>query len=157
MEYLTGGYAIDASQIVNSALFDSDSDGMVIIKNIEFFSLCEHHLLPFFGRIHIGYLPNGKVVGLSKIPRIVDMFARRLQTQEAFTRQVGEAIFKLVKPRGVAVLSEARHFCMMMRGVQKQHAKTVTNAMFGIFPDDSCARDEFRSGIADTHRGAGRR
>jgi GTP cyclohydrolase I len=130
---------------VNGALFHVKCDEMVIIKEIEFFSTCEHHLLPFFGKMHVAYLPKDKVIGLSKIPRIVDMFARRLQLQERLTQQVAEAIADVISPRGVGVLCEARHFCMMMRGVEKQHSGTVTSTMLGSFRTHKATRDEFLS------------
>src|SRR5271170_4480012 len=131
--------------IGNGALFTQKCDEMVIVKDIEFFSTCEHHLLPFFGKIHVAYLPKDKVVGLSKIPRIVDVFARRLQLQERLTSQVAEAIQEIVEPHGVGVICEARHFCMMMRGVEKQHSGTVTSAMRGAFRAQKETRDEFLS------------
>jgi GTP cyclohydrolase I len=145
MRYLTSGYTANLEEIVNNALFTVKSDSMVIVKDIEFFSMCEHHMLPFFGRMHVGYLPKDKVIGLSKIPRIIDMFARRLQLQERLTQQVGEAMTEAVGPRGVGVLCEARHFCMMMRGVEKQHSGTVTSTMLGAFRSNRATRDEFLS------------
>ena len=143
LKYLTSGYQTDIKQIVNGALFDVEYDEMVIVKDIEFFSLCEHHLLPFYGKAHVAYLPNGKVLGLSKIPRVVDMFARRLQVQERLTQQVAETLQEILKPRGVAVIMEAQHFCMMMRGVEKQHSGTVTSAMLGAFRNRRETRAEF--------------
>ena len=143
MRYLTGGYHTDLAQIVNGALFTQKVDEMVVVKDIEFYSMCEHHLLPFFGTISVAYLPKNQVIGLSKIPRIVDMFARRLQLQERLTQQVAEAITEAVAPRGVAVLCEAQHFCMMMRGVEKQHSGTVTSTMLGTFRKNKATRDEF--------------
>ncbi|MCZ2076732.1 MAG: GTP cyclohydrolase I FolE [Bryobacteraceae bacterium] len=143
--FLTSGYSMDVKRIVNGALFSVTYDEMVIVKNIEFFSLCEHHLLPFFGKVHVAYLPKDKVIGLSKIPRIVDMFARRLQVQERLTREIAETIQNVVDPKGVGVICEARHFCMMMRGVEKQHSGTVTSAMLGGFRDRKETRDEFLS------------
>jgi len=145
LKFLTSGYALDPRQIVNGALFKVKYDEMVIVKDIEFFSLCEHHLLPFFGKMHVAYLPNEKVVGLSKLPRIVDIFARRLQIQERLTQQVAETLQELVEPRGVGVICEARHFCMMMRGVEKQHSGTVTSAMLGAFRTNKETRDELLS------------
>jgi GTP cyclohydrolase I len=145
MRYLMSGYHTNLEQIVNGALFSVKCDEMVIIKDIEFFSMCEHHLLPFFGKVHVGYLPKDRVVGLSKIPRIVDMFARRLQLQERMTQQIAEAISDVISPRGVGVLCEARHFCMMMRGVEKQHSGTVTSTMLGSFRNRKATRDEFLS------------
>jgi len=145
MEYLTSGYQTNLAKIVNGALFSVDFDEMVVVKNIEFFSLCEHHLLPFFGKIHVAYLPKDKVIGLSKIPRIVDMFARRLQLQERLTQQVASAITEAIAPRGVGVMCEAQHFCMMMRGVEKQHSGAVTSSMLGSFRKNKATRDEFLS------------
>jgi GTP cyclohydrolase I len=145
IRYLTSGYHTSVEDVVNGALFTVKFDEMVVVKDIEFFSLCEHHLLPFFGKMHVAYLPKDKVIGLSKIPRVVDMFARRLQVQERLTQQVAEAISRAVAPRGVAVLCEARHFCMMMRGVEKQHSGTVTSAMLGAFRKNKATRDEFLS------------
>jgi GTP cyclohydrolase I len=142
LKFLTSGYTTDVHQIVNGALFDVRYDEMVIVKDIEFFSMCEHHLLPFFGMMHVAYLPNERVIGLSKIPRIVDAYARRLQIQERLTQQVAEIIQDLVHPRGVGVICEARHFCMMMRGVEKQHSGTVTSAMLGAFRENKETRDE---------------
>lgn len=148
IRYLTSGYHTSVEEVVNGALFTVKFDEMVVVKDIEFFSLCEHHLLPFFGKMHVAYLPKDKVIGLSKIPRIVDMFARRLQVQERLTQQIAEAISGAVAPRGVAVLCEARHFCMMMRGVEKQHSGTVTSAMLGAFRRNKATRDEFLSLVA---------
>ena len=145
MRFLTSGYHMDLQRVVNGALFKVKYDEMVIVKDIEFFSLCEHHLLPFFGKIHVAYLPKDKVIGLSKIPRVVDMFARRLQVQERLTQQVAEAIQQVLEPKGVGVICEARHFCMMMRGVEKQHSGTVTSAMLGGFRARKETRDEFLS------------
>ena len=143
MRFLTRGYQESLENIVNGALFSVQCDEMVVVKDIEFFSMCEHHLLPFFGRIHVAYLPKDKVIGLSKIPRIVDMFARRLQLQERLTQQVAEAVATAISPRGVGVLVEARHFCMMMRGVEKQHSGTITSTMLGAFRSNKATRDEF--------------
>lgn len=145
LRYLTSGYSADVRQIVNDALFDVEYDEMVIVRDIEFFSMCEHHMLPFFGKIHVAYLPAAKVIGLSKIPRIVDAFARRLQIQERLTQQVAETIEQLIRPRGVAVICEARHFCMMMRGVEKQHSGAITSAMLGAFRDNKETRNELLS------------
>jgi GTP cyclohydrolase I len=145
IRYLTSGYHTSVEEVVNGALFTVKFDEMVVVKDIEFFSLCEHHLLPFFGKMHVAYLPKDRVIGLSKIPRVVDMFARRLQVQERLTQQIAEAISGAVTPRGVAVLCEARHFCMMMRGVEKQHSGTVTSAMLGAFRKNKATRDEFLS------------
>ena len=143
LQYLTSGYRADIESIVNGALFDVQYDEMVIVKDIEFFSLCEHHLLPFYGKAHVAYLPGEKVIGLSKIPRIVDMFARRLQVQERLTQQIAETLQDVLKPKGVGVICEARHFCMMMRGVEKQHSGTVTSSMLGAFRENKESRDEF--------------
>ncbi|MEQ1947911.1 MAG: GTP cyclohydrolase I FolE [Bryobacteraceae bacterium] len=143
MRYLTSGYHANIKDVVNDALFSVKCDEMVVVKNIEFFSMCEHHMLPFFGRVHVAYLPKDKVIGLSKLPRIVDMFARRLQVQERMTQQIAEAIAEVVSPRGVGVLCEAQHFCMMMRGVEKQHSDTVTSTMLGGFRRNKATRDEF--------------
>ena len=145
LQYLTSGYRADLSQIVNGALFDVQYDEMVIVKDIEFFSLCEHHLLPFYGKAHVAYLPGEKVIGLSKIPRVVDMFARRLQVQERMTQQIAQTLQEVLKPKGVGVICEARHFCMMMRGVEKQHSGTVTSSMLGAFRENKETRDEFLS------------
>jgi len=145
LKYLTSGYSADIHQIVNGALFDVQYDEVVIVRDIEFFSMCEHHILPFFGKMHIAYLPGEKVIGLSKIPRIVDVFARRLQIQERLTQQVAETLQELLSPRGVAVICEARHFCMMMRGVEKQHSGAITSAMLGAFRDNKETRAELLS------------
>ena len=145
LRFLTSGYQMDIDSIVNGALFTHECDGMVVVKDIEFFSMCEHHLLPFFGKMHVGYLPDKKVIGLSKIPRIVDAFARRLQLQERLTQQVAETIRDVLQPHGVGVICEARHFCMMMRGVEKQHSGTLTSFMLGDFRDRKETRDEFLS------------
>ena len=143
LRFLTSGYATNLEDIVNNAVFHCKVDEMVIVKDIEFFSMCEHHLLPFFGKVHVAYLPKDKVIGLSKIPRIVNMFARRLQLQERMTQQIAEAVASVISPRGVGVLVEARHFCMMMRGVEKQHSGAMTSAMLGAFRDRKETRDEF--------------
>ncbi len=145
LRYITSGYETKLEDIVNGALFNVKCDEMVIIRDIEFFSTCEHHLLPFFGKMHVAYLPKNKVIGLSKIPRIVDMFARRLQVQERLTQEVAEAITQVISPRGVGVLCEAQHFCMMMRGVEKLHSGTVTSTMLGSFRTQKATRDEFLS------------
>jgi len=145
LRYLTSGYDMDIDRIVNGALFTHACDEMVVVKDIEFFSMCEHHLLPFFGKVHVGYLPNRKVIGLSKIPRIVDAFARRLQLQERLTQQIADTLVEVLEPRGVGVICEARHFCMMMRGVEKQHSGTLTSAMLGDFRALKETRDEFLS------------
>jgi len=145
LRFLTSGYQMDVQSIVNGALFTQKVDEMVVVRDIEFYSMCEHHLLPFFGTMHVAYLPKDKVIGLSKIPRIVDMFARRLQVQERLTQEVAETLQEVVEPRGIGVICEARHFCMMMRGVEKQHSGTVTSAMLGAFRDGKETRDEFLS------------
>jgi len=145
LQYLTSGYGADLNQIVNGALFHVQYDEMVIVKYIEFFSLCEHHLFPFYGKAHVAYLPGEKVIGLSKIPRLVDMFARRLQVQERMTQQIAQTLQEVLKPKGVGVICEARHFCMMMRGVEKQHSGTVTSSMLGAFRENKETRDEFLS------------
>ena len=152
LRFLTSGYEVDIDQIVNGALFTRECDEMVIVRDIEFYSMCEHHLLPFFGTVHVAYLPNEKVIGLSKIPRIVDTFARRLQLQERLTQQIADTIKRVLQPRGVGVICEARHFCMMMRGVEKQHSGTITSAMLGDFRDRKETRDEFLSLVSNrTH------
>jgi GTP cyclohydrolase I len=145
MAFLTRGYAQDVTSVLHDALFDVEYDEMVIVKDVEFYSLCEHHLLPFFGKAHIAYLPKGKVIGLSKLPRLVDVFARRLQVQERLTAQIADAITEAIQPQGVAVILEAQHLCMMMRGVEKQHSATVTSAMRGVFKTQMQTRNEFLS------------
>lgn len=145
MAYLTRGYEQTVEEVLHGALFDVDYDEMVIVKDIEFYSLCEHHMLPFFGRAHVAYVPQGKVVGLSKVARVVDVFARRLQVQERLTRQVAEAITDAIHPQGVAVILEAQHLCMMMRGVEKQSSVTTTSAMHGVFKTQLQTRNEFLS------------
>ena len=145
MRYLTRGYTANLNKIVNGALFEAEVDEMVIVRDIEFFSLCEHHMLPFNGRIHVAYLPNKKIIGLSKIPRIIDMFARRLQVQERLTHQIAETLQEVLDARGVAVIAEGKHFCMMMRGVEKQCSSTTTSAMLGEFRTSKSTRDEFLS------------
>ncbi len=144
-EYLTKGYKDNLDSIVNNAVFTSDNDEMIIVKDIEVYSLCEHHLLPFFGKCHVGYLPKGKIIGLSKIARIVDVFARRLQVQENLTKQIAESILKYTGGIGVAVVIEARHLCMMMRGVEKQNSIMKTSCMLGAFRKDNSTRTEFLS------------
>jgi GTP cyclohydrolase I len=145
MTFLTGGYRQNIAEVVNDALFDVEYDEMVMVRDIEFFSMCEHHILPFFGKMHVAYIPTTKVIGLSKIPRIVDVFARRLQVQERLTQEVAECLMEVLSPKGVAVICEARHFCMMMRGVEKQHSGTVTSAMLGAFREDRATREELLS------------
>jgi GTP cyclohydrolase I len=143
LRFLTSGYEANVDEILNGAIFEEKYDEMVIVKDIEFFSLCEHHMLPFYGKAHVAYIPNGKIVGLSKIPRIVDMYARRLQVQERLTQQVAQCLQDVLAPQGVGVIIEARHFCMMMRGVEKQHSGTVTSAMLGSMRQRKDTRDEF--------------
>lgn len=143
LEFLTSGYHQDVNKILNEAIFDENCDDMVIVKDIEFFSLCEHHILPFWGKCHVGYLPLNRVIGLSKIPRIVDMFSRRLQVQERLTREIAEALEAALEPAGVGVVMEAQHMCMMARGVEKQASKMTTNTMRGAFREDSSTRAEF--------------
>jgi GTP cyclohydrolase I len=142
LRYLTSGYQADPQKIVNGALFEVEYDEVVIVRDIEFFSMCEHHMLPFYGKVHVAYLPNKKVIGLSKIPRLVDAFARRLQIQERLTQQIAQTVQSLINPKGVAVVCQARHFCMMMRGVEKQHSDAVTSAMLGAFREHKETRDE---------------
>jgi GTP cyclohydrolase IA len=143
MSFLTSGYAMTVDDVVGSALFEEEHENMVMVRDIELYSLCEHHMLPFFGKAHVAYIPNGKIVGLSKLPRIVEMFARRLQVQERLTEQVAKAIEEVLAPRGVGVVIEAFHMCMMMRGVEKQNSRTITSALRGVFRDDAKTRDEF--------------
>jgi GTP cyclohydrolase IA len=145
LKFLTRGYTMDINAVLHDALFDVDYDEMVIVKDIEFYSMCEHHMLPFFGKAHVAYVPNGKVIGLSKIARLVDVFARRLQVQERLTRQIADSITEAIKPQGVAVILEGQHLCMMMRGVEKQHSATVTSAMLGVFKTQLQTRNEFLS------------
>jgi GTP cyclohydrolase I len=145
MQFLTKGYREDPVVMLKSALFTVDYDEMVIVKDIEMFSLCEHHMLPFFGKVHVAYIPNGKVIGLSKLPRLIEIFSRRLQVQERLTTQIAETIQNVIQPQGVGVVVEARHLCMMMRGVEKQHSAAVTSAMFGCFRDEQETRQEFLS------------
>jgi GTP cyclohydrolase I len=145
LHFLTSGYRMDVNKVVNGALFAVKYDEMVIVKDIEFFSMCEHHMLPFFGKVHVAYIPRDRVIGLSKLPRLVDVFARRLQIQERLTQQIAQTIQELIDPVGVGVICEARHFCMMMRGVEKQHSGAVTSAMLGAFRNRKETRDEFLS------------
>jgi len=153
LEYLTKGYHQDPDQVLQGALFDVSYDEMVIVKDIEMFSLCEHHILPFFGKVHVAYIPNGKVLGLSKIPRLVDIFARRLQVQERLTVQIAETIQNAIQPQGVGVVIEARHLCVMMRGVEKQHSSAVTSHMLGSFRGSDKTREEFLSLIRNGKNG----
>ena len=153
LEYLTKGYQQDADKVLQGALFDVTYDEMVIVKDIEMFSLCEHHMLPFFGKVHVAYIPNGKVLGLSKIPRLVDIFARRLQVQERLTVQIAETIQNAINPQGVGVVIEARHLCVMMRGVEKQHSAAVTSHMLGSFRTLQNTREEFLSLIRNGKNG----
>jgi len=143
LRFLTSGYRMNEDDLLNKALFDVAYDEMVIVRDIELFSLCEHHLLPFFGKCHVGYIPDGRVIGLSKIPRLVDMYARRLQVQERLTTQIAETIDQKIRPRGVAVVIEAQHLCMIMRGVEKQNSVAVTSSMLGVFKDNQNTRNEF--------------
>jgi GTP cyclohydrolase I len=143
MQWMTRGYGLTAADVVGDAVFAEDHSNMVLVRDIEMYSMCEHHMLPFFGKVHIGYIPNGKIVGLSKLPRIVEIFARRLQVQERLTEQVASAIEEVLEPRGVGVVVEAVHLCMMMRGVEKQSSQTLTSALRGTFRDDARTRDEF--------------
>ncbi|MBX2998844.1 MAG: GTP cyclohydrolase I FolE [Caldilineaceae bacterium] len=143
MDFLTSGYEMSLETVVNDALFEAESDELVIVRDIEFYSLCEHHMLPFYGKAHIGYIPNNKIIGLSKLARIVDVFARRLQVQERLTAQVADALMDLLDAQGVAVITEASHFCMMMRGVQKQNSSTISTALRGLLKDDPQLRAEF--------------
>jgi GTP cyclohydrolase I len=151
LEFLTEGYRQDPAEILRSAMFDVNYDEMIIVRDIEMYSLCEHHMLPFFGRVHVAYIPRGRVIGLSKLPRLVDVFARRLQVQERLTQQIAEAVQKAISPLGVGVVIEARHLCMMMRGVEKQNSSTVTSAMLGGFKRQP-TRGEFLSLVRDGNR-----
>ena len=152
-EYLLKGYREDPEAMLKDALFSVNYDEMVIIKDVEMFSLCEHHMLPFFGKVHVAYIPNGKVIGLSKIPRLVEIFSRRLQIQERLTTQIAETIQRAIEPQGVGVVIEARHLCMMMRGVEKQHSAAVTSSMLGSFRDEQETRTEFLSLIRERPNG----
>ena len=143
LEWLTRGYETDIADVIGDALFEETHESMVMVRDIELYSLCEHHMLPFFGKAHIAYIPNGRIVGLSKLPRVVDVFARRLQVQERLTEQIAQALSDVLQPRGVGVVIEAQHLCMMMRGVQKQNSSTITSAMRGQFRGDQKTRDEF--------------
>ena len=142
-KFLSQGYHQNLDEIINEAIFDESAKDMIIVKDIEFYSLCEHHLIPFYGKAHVGYIPNGKIIGLSKIPRIIDFYARRLQVQERLTNQIATCIQDLLNPKGVAVVMEGRHFCMLMRGVQKQNSIASTSSLLGAFKDKSTTRNEF--------------
>lgn len=142
-EFLTGGYRVNLETLVNNAIFEEKTDGIVLVRDIELYSLCEHHLLPFYGRAHVGYIPNGKIIGISKIPRLVDMFARRLQVQERLTTQIANALQEVISPLGVGVVIKAKHLCMMMRGVEKQNSELFTSCMLGEFKTNSVTRNEF--------------
>jgi GTP cyclohydrolase I len=152
-EFLTRGYNEDPEALLKNALFTVNYDEMVIVKDVEMFSLCEHHMLPFFGKVHVAYIPNGKVIGLSKIPRLIELFSRRLQIQERLTTQIAETIQKVIQPQGVGVVIEARHLCMMMRGVEKQHSAAVTSSMLGCFRQEHETRTEFLSLIRQRPNG----
>ena len=152
-EFLTKGYHEDPEALLKGALFTVSYDEMVIVKDVEMFSLCEHHMLPFFGKVHVAYIPNGKVIGLSKIPRLIELFSRRLQIQERLTTQIAETIQKVIEPQGVGVVIEARHLCMMMRGVEKQHSAAVTSSMLGCFREENETRSEFLSLIRQRTNG----
>ena len=143
LEFLTQGYDMSVDDVIGDALFEESHENMVMVRDIELYSLCEHHMLPFYGKAHIAYIPNGRIVGLSKLPRVVDVFARRLQVQERLTEQVAQALSDFLEPRGVGVVIEAFHLCMMMRGVQKQNSRTITSSLRGVFRDDQATRDEF--------------
>jgi GTP cyclohydrolase I len=143
LSWLTRGYRLSVEQVIGDAIFQEDHRNMVVVKDIEMYSLCEHHLLPFFGKVHVAYIPNGRIVGLSKVPRIVEVFARRLQVQERMTEQIAQALWDVLRPQGVGVIVEAYHLCMMMRGVEKQNSKTLTSAVRGVFLKDLRTRDEF--------------
>jgi GTP cyclohydrolase I len=152
LKWMTQGYASSAEQVVGEGIFKEEHDNMIMVRDIELYSMCEHHMLPFFGKAHIAYIPNGKIVGLSKIPRIVDVYARRLQVQERLTEQIAEGLCGVLNPLGVGVVIEAYHLCMMMRGVQKQNSKTITSALRGAFREDPKTRDEF---LRLAHNGSG--
>lgn len=152
-QFLTKGYSEDPESMLKKALFTVTYDEMVIVKDVEMFSLCEHHMLPFIGKVHVAYIPNGKVIGLSKIPRLIEIFSRRLQIQERLTTQIAETIQKVIQPQGVGVVVEARHLCMMMRGVEKQHSQAVTSSMLGCFRDEQETRTEFLSLIRQRPNG----
>ena len=143
LDYLTQGYSMSVEDVIGDAVFEESHENMVMVRDIELYSLCEHHMLPFYGKAHIAYIPNGRIVGLSKLPRVVDVFARRLQVQERLTEQVAQALSDVLAPRGVGVVIEAYHLCMMMRGVQKQNSRTITSSLRGVFREDRATRDEF--------------
>ena len=143
LQWLTRGYALSVEDVIGDGIFHENHHNMVIVKDIEMYSLCEHHVLPFFGRIHVAYIPDGRIIGLSKVPRVVEVFARRLQVQERLTEQVAQAIWDVLEPQGVGVICEAQHLCMMMRGVEKQNSRTITSAMRGVFLEDLRTREEF--------------
>ena len=145
LKFLTRGYTQDINEVINGAIFTQDCDDMVLVKDIEFYSLCEHHMLPFFGKCHIGYIPKGRVFGVSKLARLVDVFARRLQIQERMTQQIAQQIFEIIEPEGVGVVVEAQHLCMRMRGVEKQNSKMITSSMLGSFRKETATRMEFLS------------
>ena len=149
MRFLTSGYEAEPRDVVGSGIFPAEGEGVVLVRDVEFHSLCEHHLLPFFGRVHVAYLPGSRIIGLSKIPRLVDLYARRLQVQERITEQVADALVRLLEPKGVVVLAEARHLCMAMRGVEKQHSATATRALRGVYAHDAMARQEILSMIKE--------
>ncbi len=149
LRFLTGGYEAEPRDVVGGGIFPAEGEGVVLVRDVEFHSLCEHHLLPFFGRVHVAYVPGEKIIGLSKIPRIVDLYARRLQVQERITEQVADALVDLLEPKGVVVLTEARHLCMAMRGVEKQHSVTATRALRGVYVQDALARQEILSMIKE--------
>ena len=142
-EFLTHGYRTDINEVINGAVFEEDHNEMVVVRDIDMYSMCEHHMIPFYGKVHVAYIPNGKVIGLSKIPRIVEVYARRLQIQERLTKQIADTLMDVLQPEGVGVVIEAYHMCMMMRGVQKQNSFTVTSAMRGVFMEDIKTRNEF--------------
>ena len=150
MRFLTGGYEAEPEDVVGRGIFEAEGEGLVLVRDVEFHSLCEHHLLPFFGRVHVAYLPGERIIGLSKIPRLVDLYARRLQVQERITEQVADALTGLLEPKGVIVLAEARHLCMAMRGVEKQHSATATRALRGVYAHDAMARQEVLSMIKES-------
>jgi GTP cyclohydrolase I len=143
MAWLTRGYDLDARQVIGDALFEENHENMVMVRDIEMYSMCEHHMLPFFGKVHVAYIPNGRIVGLSKLPRVVEVFARRLQVQERLGEQIANALDEVLQPKGVGVVIEAVHLCMMMRGVEKQSSRTITSSLRGLFRDDSKTRSEF--------------